>query len=196
MIPGLQTGAEYRGCLGVAKKFRLPLCISNFPRMFAVRNFTHIKTGFIVKTSGDFTKSARKEDIQPKWWVVDANGQTLGRIASQVASILRGKHKPSFTSHVDCGDYVIVLNAEKVAMKGKREEQKTYFHHTGYPGGEKYRTFKELIKTKPEEVIELAVKGMLPKNSLGKQIGMKLKVFRGDTHNHAAQKPEHYELKY
>ncbi len=149
-----------------------------------------------MKTSGDFTKSARKEDVQQKWWIVDANGQTLGRIASQVAALLRGKHKPSFTSHVDCGDYVIVLNADKVALKGKREEQKEYFHHTGYPGGERYRSFKQLIQTKPEEVIELAVKGMLPKNSLGKKVGMKLKVFRGDEHNHAAQKPEVYQLKY
>ncbi len=149
-----------------------------------------------MKTSGDFTKSARKEDIEPKWWVIDADGQTLGRIASQVAALLRGKHKPSFTSHVDCGDYVIVLNAEKVTMKGKRESQKQYFHHTGYPGGEIYRSFKELQKTKPEEIIELAVKGMLPKNSLGKKTGMKLKVFRGAEHNHAAQKPEVYQLKY
>ncbi len=149
-----------------------------------------------MKTSGDFTKSVRKEDTDPKWWVVDANGQTLGRIASQVASLLRGKHKPSFTSHVDCGDYVIVLNADKVTMKGKRQEQKEYFHHTQYPGGERFRSFKQLIQDKPEEIIELAVKGMLPKNSLGKKIGAKLKVYRGTEHSHAAQKPEVYQLKY
>ncbi len=149
-----------------------------------------------MKTSGDFTKSVRKIDVEPKWWVVDASGQTLGRIASQVASLLRGKHKPSFTSHVDCGDYVIVVNAEKVTMKGKRENQKVYMHHTGHPGGDRYRSFKELIQTKPEEVIELAVKGMLPKNSLGKKIGMKLKVYSGADHSHAAQKPEVYQLKY
>lgn len=131
-----------------------------------------------------------------KWWVVDASGQTLGRIASQVAALLRGKHKALFTPHVDCGDYVVVINADKVVLKGKRAEQKEYFHYTGYPGGERFRSFKQLMGTKPQEVIELAVKGMLPKNSLGKRIGMKLKVYAGGEHPHSAQQPEAYSLPY
>lgn len=149
-----------------------------------------------MKSSGDFTKSVRHEDVTRKWWVVDASGQTLGRIASQVAALLRGKHKALFTPHVDCGDYVVVINADKVVLKGKRAEQKEYFHYTGYPGGERFRSFKQLMGTKPQEVIELAVKGMLPKNSLGKRIGMKLKVYAGGEHPHSAQQPEAYSLPY
>ncbi|MBL7998717.1 MAG: 50S ribosomal protein L13 [Candidatus Kapabacteria bacterium] len=142
------------------------------------------------------TRSAREQDVQRRWWVVDANGQTLGRVASQVATLLRGKHKAIFTPHVDCGDYVIVINAEKVVLKDKRADQKVYFHYTGFMGGARFRSFKQLIQTKPEEVIELAVKGMLPKNSLGKRIGMKLKVYAGSEHPHAPQSPENYQLPY
>jgi large subunit ribosomal protein L13 len=110
--------------------------------------------------------------------------------------LIRGKHKPDFTPHVDCGDFVIVLNASKIRVKGKREEQKEYFHYTGYPGGDRFRSFKDLVKNKPEEVIELAVKGMLPKNSLGRKMGKKLKVYAGPEHPHAAQEPTELKLSY
>jgi large subunit ribosomal protein L13 len=142
------------------------------------------------------TKSVRTEDAQHDWWVVDAAGQTVGRLATQVATLLRGKHKPSFTPHVDTGDFVIVINADKIQLKGKRVEQKEYFHNTGYPGGGRMRSFKQLIQTKPEEVVELAVKGMLPKNSLGRNIGRKLKVYAGGEHPHTAQQPKTYALPY
>lgn len=142
------------------------------------------------------TRSVRKEDVQHEWWIVDAAGQTVGRLATQVATLLRGKHKPSFTPHVDCGDFVIVINADQIVMEGKRAEQKTYFHNTGYPGGGRMRTFKSLLENKPEEIVELAVKGMLPKNSLGKAIVKKLKVYRGGEHPHAAQGPKTWELRY
>lgn len=142
------------------------------------------------------TKSVRTEDAQHDWWVVDAAGQTVGRLATQVATLLRGKHKPSFTPHVDTGDFVIVINADKIQLKGKRVEQKEYFHNTGYPGGGRMRSFKQLIQTKPEEVVELAVKGMLPKNSLGRTIGRKLKVYAGGEHPHSAQQPKTYALPY
>lgn len=136
------------------------------------------------------TKFFPSTDIEKKWYVVDADGQTLGRLASQVAKILRGKHKPTFTPNADVGDFVIVINAEKVQLTGKRPELKQLYHNTGYPGGARFESFKELIKTKPEKVIEHAVKGMLPHNRLGKRIGLKLKVYRGAAHPHAAQKPE------
>ncbi len=147
-------------------------------------------------SSAKITKSIREQDVQAKWHVVDAEGLTLGRLASQVAYLIRGKHKPDFTPHVDCGDFVIVLNAAKIRVKGKREEQKEYFHYTGYPGGDRFRSFKDLVKNKPEEVIELAVKGMLPKNSLGRKMGKKLKVYAGPEHPHAAQEPTELKLSY
>jgi large subunit ribosomal protein L13 len=149
-----------------------------------------------VVSSAKITKSIREQDVQAKWHVVDADGLTLGRLASQVAYLIRGKHKPDFTPHVDCGDFVIVLNAAKIRVKGKREEQKEYFHYTGYPGGDRFRSFKDLVKNKPEEVIELAVKGMLPKNSLGRKMGKKLKVYAGPEHPHAAQEPTELKLSY
>lgn len=142
------------------------------------------------------TKSLRVEDVQSDWWVVDAAGQTVGRLATQLATLLRGKHKPSFTPHIDGGDHVVVINAEKVVMQGKRAEQKEYFHNTGFPGGGRMRPFKDLIVSKPEEVVELAVKGMLPKNRLGKQIIKKLKVYRGEEHPHEAQQPKAFTLLY
>jgi large subunit ribosomal protein L13 len=142
------------------------------------------------------TVSAREVDVEKKWWVVDASGQTLGRLASQVATILRGKHKPLFTPHVDCGDFVVVVNADKIEIATKRAEQKIYLHHTGYPGGQRSKTFRQMMETTPERVVERAVKKMLPKNRLGRRMGMKLKVYAGGEHPHTAQQPETLELKY
>jgi large subunit ribosomal protein L13 len=136
------------------------------------------------------TRFFKTSEVEQKWYLVDASGQTLGRIASHVAHILRGKHKPTFTTNSDVGDFVVVINAEKVEVVGKRIEKKELYHNTGYPGGARFEAFKDLIKTKPEFVIEHAVKGMLPHNSLGRRIGMKLKVYRGAEHPHAAQNPE------
>ena len=125
-----------------------------------------------------------------KWYVVDAEGKTLGRLASEVAKVLRGKHKPIFTPHIDTGDYVIVVNAEKVKVTGKKLNQKIYYHHSGYVGGMKETTLKNMLADKPERVVELAVKGMLPKGPLGRQMYKKLFVYAGPEHKHAAQKPE------
>ena len=136
------------------------------------------------------THSFRQDEIQQKWFLVDANGQTLGRIASRVAHILRGKHKPIFTTNVDCGDFVVVINADKVKVVGRRDELKTYFHYTGYPGGATVESFRELMKTNPERVFTHAVKGMIPHNRLGARIIKKLKVYKGTEHPHQAQKPE------
>jgi large subunit ribosomal protein L13 len=133
---------------------------------------------------------AKPLEIQRKWYVVDADGKTLGRLATEIASILRGKKKPIYTPHVDTGDYVIVINAEKIVLTGKKLDKKMYRHHTGYPGGLKEITARELLKKKPEMLIKLAVKGMLPKNSLGRDMFKKLKVYSGSEHNHQAQKPE------
>lgn len=136
------------------------------------------------------TKYVKESDIQKKWYLVDAEGKILGRLASQVARILRGKHKTAFTPNVDVGDYVIVINASKVKLVGKRSELKEYFHYTGYPGGARVEKFRELIKKKPEVVIYRAVKRMLPHNRLGQRIFKKLKVYAGSTHPHSAQQPE------
>lgn len=128
--------------------------------------------------------------MERKWYVVDAEGKTLGRLASEVAKVLRGKHKPIFTPHIDTGDYVIVVNAEKVKVTGKKLNQKIYYHHSGYVGGMKETTLKNMLANKPERVVELAVKGMLPKGPLGRQMYKKLFVYAGPEHKHAAQKPE------
>ncbi len=136
------------------------------------------------------TFMASPATIDRKWYVVDAEGMTLGRLASEVAKILRGKNKPIFTPHMDTGDYVIIVNAEKVKVTGKKLDQKIYYHHSGYVGGLKETTLKEKLARKPEQVIELAVKGMLPKGPLGRQMYRKLFVYAGPEHNHAAQKPE------
>ena len=136
------------------------------------------------------TFMASPATIDRKWYVVDAEGKTLGRLASEVAKVLRGKNKPIFTPHIDTGDYVIVINAEKIAVTGKKMDQKIYYHHSDYVGGMKETTLKEKLAKKPEEVIELAVKGMLPKGPLGRQMYKKLFVYAGPEHNHAAQKPE------
>lgn len=136
------------------------------------------------------TFQAKEADVDKKWYVVDAEGQVLGRLATQVARVLRGKNKPIFSPHVDTGDFVIVVNAGKVRVTGKRYEQKSYFSYSGYPGGAKTRMFKDLVRTNPQFVIEHAVRGMLPKNRLGRRIIRKLKVYSESTHPHQAQKPE------
>ncbi len=145
-----------------------------------------MRTTFIAKTA----------EIERKWYVVDAEGQTLGRLASQVASVLRGKNKPIYTPHLDTGDYVIIINADKIAVTGKKLDQKLYRRHSEYTGGFKETTLKEMMNKKPEEVIKHAVKGMLPKNSLGKNMLKKLHVYAGAEHNHEAQKPEVLDFKY
>ena len=134
--------------------------------------------------------------IERKWFVVDAEGKTLGRLATEIARILRGKHKPIFTPYLDTGDYVIVVNAEKVKVTGKKLDQKIYYHHSEYVGGMKETTLKEMMAKKPERVIELAVKGMLPKGPLGKSMIKKLHVYAGPDHEQAAQKPEVLEFKF
>lgn len=142
------------------------------------------------------TYMAKPSEVTRKWYVIDANNQTLGRLASQVAAILKGKHKPTFTPHVDTGDHVIVINAEKVRLTGKKLQDKKYYRHSGYPGGVKEITAGELLKRHPERVIRKAVWGMLPHNRLGRKMIKKLKVYAGEEHPHAAQQPEVYELKY
>ena len=136
------------------------------------------------------TYMANPDKIERKWYVVDAEGCTLGRLASGVASVLRGKNKPQFTPHVDTGDYVIIVNADKIKVTGKKMDQKIYYHHSDYVGGMKETTLKEMMAKKPEKVLELAVKGMLPKGPLGRSMIKKLHVYAGPEHNHAAQKPE------
>lgn len=140
------------------------------------------------------TFAAKPAEIERKWHVVDAEGQTLGRLATVIARILRGKNKPEFTPHVDCGDYVIVINAEKIQVTGKKSEQKTYFRHSGYVGNEKLIPYARMQAKFPERIIELAVKGMLPKNALGRKTYKKLHVYAGPDHKHQAQKPELYPL--
>ena len=129
-------------------------------------------------------------EVERKWYVVDAEGKTLGRMASAVAAILRGKNKPTYTPHVDCGDYVIIINADKVAVTGKKRQEKIYKRHTGYPGGLRELTFEQLMEKHPEEVVRHAVKGIMPNGKLGRKMFKKLKVYAGPEHDHAAQKPE------
>ena len=136
------------------------------------------------------TYMANPDKIERKWYVVDADGQTLGRLASEVAKVLRGKNKPVYTPHIDTGDYVIIINAEKVAVTGKKLDQKVYYHHSDYVGGMKETTLKEMMAKKPEKVLELAVKGRLPKGPLGRSMIKKLHVYAGPEHKHEAQKPE------
>lgn len=133
---------------------------------------------------------AKPQEVEKKWYVLDAEGKTLGRLASEAASILRGKKKPIYTPHVDTGDYVIIINAEKVEVTGKKRKEKIYKRHTGYPGGLKEITFEKLLEKKPEEILRHAVKGMLPKGPLGREMAKKLKVYAGPEHKHEAQKPE------
>ena len=137
---------------------------------------------------------AKKNEVEKKWHVVDAEGRILGRLASEIAVILMGKNKPEYTPHVDTGDFVIVINAEKIKVTGRKAQTKEYDYYTRYPGGHKYISYADMLDKKPEKVIELAVKRMLPKNTLAKAMLKKLKVYRGSEHEHAAQKPEMLEI--
>ena len=140
------------------------------------------------------TYTVRKGDIRREWYVVDAQGKILGRLASEIAKILRGKHKPIYVPHLDCGDYVIVVNAEKVRVTGKKLDQKFYYRHSGYPGGLKSINLRDQLQKHPTRVLEAAVRGMLPKNRLGRAMIKKLKVYAGDSHPHQAQQPKALEL--
>lgn len=139
------------------------------------------------------TYSAKPREVEAKWYIMDAEGQTLGRLASLIANILRGKHKPQYTPHIDTGDFVIVINAEKIKVTGKKETDKIYHHHTGYPGGHRSISFKDLMAKKPTMALEKAVKGMLPHNTLGAEQLKKLKIYAGSEHPHAAQQPIEYK---
>mgnify|MGYP004692896139 CR=1 FL=1 len=139
------------------------------------------------------TFMAKKESVERKWYVLDAKGKPLGRTAAAAANILRGKHRPEFTPHVDCGEFVIIINAAEAVLTGRKLEQKFYRRHSGYIGGLKEVQYKTLMAEKPEFAMQLAVKGMLPKNSIGRQSATRLKVFAGENHNHQAQKPENWE---
>jgi large subunit ribosomal protein L13 len=140
------------------------------------------------------TYSVKAGEIERKWYVVDARDQVLGRMATRVATVLRGKHKPTYSPHLDVGDYVVVINAASVRLTGKKEMQKEYFRHSGYMGGERFIPFKKLLATRPERVIELAVKGMLPKNKLGRQMASKLRVYPTSEHPHGPQSPQKLEI--
>jgi large subunit ribosomal protein L13 len=140
------------------------------------------------------TYTPKLTEIERRWWLVDASDKTLGRLATEIARILRGKHKPMYTPHLDTGDYVVILNAARVRLTGNKPDQKAYFRHSGYMGGEKFITFKRMIQTHPERVVELAVKGMLPKNALGRQMRKKLKVYPGAEHPHQGQDPQPLEI--
>jgi large subunit ribosomal protein L13 len=140
------------------------------------------------------TFTEKTADIDRKWFVVDAEGQTLGRLASRIAPILRGKHKPTYTPHLDCGDFVVVINAEKVRVTGRKLDQKFYYRHSGYPGGLKSTSLRDQLDRYPERVLQSAIKGMLPKNRLGRQMIRKLKVYAGASHPHSAQQPKPLDL--
>ena len=140
------------------------------------------------------TYSPKAADLTAEWWVVDAAGLPLGRLASEIAQVIRGKHKPTYAPHTDGGDYVVVVNAEKVAVTSGKSQEKIYYRHSGFPGGLKEESFASLIERRPEQVLERAVKGMLPKNRLGRHMGRKLKVYAGPDHPHAAQQPKPLEL--
>ena len=142
-----------------------------------------------------YTYSARQNDIDKKWLIVDAEGMVLGRLASVVAARLRGKHNPLFTPHVDCGDFVVVVNADKIVLTGRKYQQKMYYRYSGYIGGLKEITAEKLIEKRPEDLIRFAVKGMLPKNALGSSMFKKLKVYAGSTHPHEAQQPQPFDVK-
>lgn len=140
------------------------------------------------------TRSLKKSEIQKSWWIVDARGAVLGRLASEVAQILRGKHKVDFTPHLDMGDCVVVVNAEKIEVTGNKEKDKKYFSHTGYPGGGKEKSLEDLRQSKPEAIIQKAVKGMLPHNKLGRSILAHLKIYAGSEHPHTAQNPQELQI--
>jgi len=140
------------------------------------------------------TYTPKAEDIEHRWWLVDAAGKPLGRLATEIARVIRGKHKPMYTPHLDVGDNVVVVNAEKVRLTGRKAEQKTYFRHTGYMGHEKHIPFQRVLEKHPERIIESAVKGMLPKNALGRVLQKKLKVYAGAEHPHQGQRPEPLDI--
>lgn len=137
----------------------------------------------------------KNEDVNRKWLLVDADGRVLGRLASEVANVLRGKHKPIFTPHMDVGDHVIIINAGRIRVTGKKARTKKYFRHTGYPGGGRFDTYEELIQKNPAKILEKAIWGMLPHNKLGRKMYKKLKIYAGSEHPHQAQRPEEFELK-
>ena len=140
------------------------------------------------------TFTQKQEEIERDWYVVDAEGETLGRLASRIAPILKGKHKPIYTPHLDCGDFVVIVNAEKVRVTGRKLDQKLYYHHSGYPGGLKSVSLRNQLDRYPERVLQAAIRGMLPKNKLGRRMIKKLKVYAGDAHPHEAQLPKPLEL--
>ncbi|MBK7409607.1 MAG: 50S ribosomal protein L13 [Saprospirales bacterium] len=140
------------------------------------------------------TLSAKNDEVVRKWYIIDADGEIVGRVCSRIAHVLRGKHKPSFTSHVDCGDHVIVINADKIRFTGRKIDQKEYLRYSGYPGGQKSTTPRMLLAKKPHAIVENAVRGMLPKNTLGRQMFRKLHVYAGTEHPHEAQKPEPFNF--
>jgi large subunit ribosomal protein L13 len=142
----------------------------------------------------DKTFVPKKQDLEKKWWLINAEGRILGRLATEIAVLLRGKNNPKFAPHLDCGDFVIVINAEKVKVTGKKQEQKKYYSHSGYPGGLKEHTFDEMLMKRPEEIIKKAVWGMIPKNKLGRAVFKKLKVYQGPEHPHEAQNPQEYSF--
>ena len=149
----------------------------------------------VVKGKNMKSFMQKKETVERNWYVIDAEGKTLGRVATKAAHILRGKHKPTYTPYVDCGDYVIIVNANKVVLTGNKLQDKKYYNHSGFPGGLRERTAEVMIEKYPEEMLERAVKGMLPKNRLGRQIFKQLFVYAGSDHKHEAQKPESSEVK-
>ena len=136
----------------------------------------------------------KKDDIEQKWWLINAEGRVLWRMATEVADLIRGKRKPQFTSHLDTGDFVVIVNSEKIKVSGRKLEQKKYYSHSGYPGGIKEETLKDLLERKPEEVVKKAVWGMIPKGKLGRALYKKLKVYRGPSHPHEAQNPQEYKF--
>jgi len=156
--------------------------------------FTLSEEGFVAHEQTTKTYMAKPETVQRKWYIVDATDMVLGRLASQAAAILRGKNKPVFTPHVDCGDHIVIINTDKVVLTGRKLEQKLYRHHTGYVGGLKEVQYKKLMKERSDFAVYEAIRGMLPKNSLGREMIKKLRVYKDDKHNHAAQKPEALEL--
>ncbi len=164
------------------------------PHLFLGLRFERASFVGFAEGSHMGTSGPRPEAGTAEWYVVDADGKTLGRLASQVARVLRGKHKPTYTPSLDMGDYVIVVNAEKIKVTGNKAEQKMYYRHTGYPGGLRAVPYEVMISKRPEAVVMHAVKGMLPHNRLGRQLGKKLKVYRGAEHPHAAQKPKPLEI--
>ncbi|MBL7083146.1 MAG: 50S ribosomal protein L13 [Candidatus Aminicenantes bacterium] len=140
------------------------------------------------------TFTPKKDEIEKKWWLINAEGRTLGRLATEISVLLRGKRKPEFAQFIDCGDFVVVINAEKISVTGKKLEQKKYYSHSGYPGGLKVKSLKEVLEKKPEEVIRKAVWGMIPKGKLGRAVYKKLKVYKGPEHPHESQKPQEYQF--